>query len=120
MRSQRRNVRLTLAAMIASVLTLALAQPAHATDPQYSADCGGRAGDVNAHRYTLRDNTQMRRLNRYTSERVGVLAKNKKLHIFYKTTDENNSVMWASRAYTGGRYVCGYIYQDYIDWHRSW
>lgn len=87
--------------------------------PPYAADCSGRHGDVGAHRLTLRDNTQLRKYNHSTSQRVAVLAKNKRLHLFYETSDEYGNTMWASRAYVG-HYVCGYVYSDWINWHSSW
>lgn len=106
-------------AAVAVAATLA-ATPAASATPPYPANCSGGQGDVNAHRYTLYNNTVMRKNNAFNSQHVAVLAKNKKLHLYYKTADENGAAMWAARAWLNGTTTCGYVYQGRVNWSKSW
>lgn len=102
--------------------TVALAAPANAGTPPYRADCSGRYGDVGAHRLVRYNHTAMRHLNAVKAKVFTRLAKGKRLHLFYETTDNRagSHLMWASRAYVGGEFVCGYVYSSAIDWSSTW
>lgn len=105
--------------------TVALAAPANAGTLPYPAECingGGHHGDAGLHNLVRYNHTAMRHLNAVYAKVTYRLAKGKRLHLFYKTTDNRpgNHTMWASRAYVGGEFVCGYIYSSAIDWSRTW
>ncbi|WP_405782676.1 hypothetical protein [Streptomyces sp. NBC_00859] len=104
---------------------IASAGPASAgsTPPPFpvAADCGGGLGDVGTHVLTLKNNTVMRKYNNSTAQVVATLRKGKRLHLFYWEQNNNFKQVWAARAYTdSGKYVCGYVYPDYIAWNTHW
>lgn len=104
--------------------TVALAGPADAGTPPYAARCinDGPQGDAHSHRLVRYNNTAMRHWNAVHAKITHRLAKGKRLHLFYETIDNRpgNHTMWASRAYVGGQFVCGWIYSSAINWSKTW
>lgn len=104
--------------------TVALAAPASAGTPPYPAECrhNGVHGDAGGHRLVRYNHVSMRHNNAVKAHIFTYLAKGKRLHLFYLVTDDRPGThkMWASRAYVGGKYVCGYVYASSIDWNHTW
>lgn len=83
------------------------------------AVCSKATGDVGTHVH-VRRTALLRKYNNTRGQVIATLKPGKRLHLFHKYWDNRGASMWVARAYVNGRFLCGYIYPDRIDYHHTW